>query len=193
VSETLDGRSSPAVRYELAITADEARLGVTKKLVRNGKHLEVSVPAGVISGSGVQLTNALQVTDSSAGDILINIVVKTPDTAQVDSDEEGLIDVNDDNFDKEVLAARLPVVVDFWAPWCGPCRMMAPIIGETAEQYRGKFKFCKLNVDENQATARRYRAMSIPLLVFFKNGQVVDQSLGAIPASQLRSKLDALL
>jgi thioredoxin 1 len=83
--------------------------------------------------------------------------------------------------------------VDFWAPWCGPCRMMAPIMDEAAVQYQGKLKFCKINVDENQQSAGRYKAMSIPLLIFFKGGQVVEQSLGAIPAAQLKTKLDSLL
>jgi thioredoxin 1 len=180
------------VRYELTISAEEAQSGVTKILTRKNKRLEVVVPPGSVAGKQIKLTNALQSTDGQPGDILILIKIKIAE----ESDEEsmgGVLEINDPDFEREVLQAKLPVMVDFWASWCGPCRAMAPAIDQVAEQYRGKFKFCKINVDENPQAASRYRATSIPLLLFFRNGQVIDQSLGAIPISQLKSKIDSLL
>jgi len=104
-----------------------------------------------------------------------------------------VIEITDQSFDEEVLKSEVPVVVDFWAPWCGPCLMIAPITEKLAEEYKGKVKFCKLNVDNNPQTAGEYKVMSIPLLLFFNNGQVVEQSLGAIPENAIRPKIEALL
>jgi thioredoxin 1 len=104
-----------------------------------------------------------------------------------------VLDVTDQDFEDEVLKSDLPVVVDFWAPWCGPCRMIAPVTEKLSEEYDGKVKFCKLNVDENTQTAVKYQVMSIPLLLFFQNGQKVDESLGAVPEHMIRPKVEALL
>jgi len=102
-------------------------------------------------------------------------------------------EVTDKDFEEEVIKSDLPVVVDMWAPWCGPCRMISPVVEKLSDKYQGKFKFCKLNVDENPQTAMKYQVMSIPLLLFFKGGQKVDESLGAVPESMIRPKIEALL
>ena len=158
--------NAPSVTYELAITRAEAQKGAEKLLMRNGKRLQVTIPAGVSSGSVVKLTGALQKTDLQPGDILIHIKIKTEDAGAENEMPPGVVVVTDSSFSSEVLDSRIPVVVDFWAAWCGPCRMMAPVMDKTAIQYRGKFKFCKINVDENPASASQFQAMSIPMLLF---------------------------
>ncbi len=102
-------------------------------------------------------------------------------------------DVSDQSFENEVIKSSQPVLLDLWAPWCGPCRMVAPVIDGLAEKYNGKVKFCRLNVDENPQTAAKYRVMSIPTLMFFKNGEAVDTVIGAVPERTLQPKIDALL
>jgi len=104
-----------------------------------------------------------------------------------------VIEVTDQNFEDEVIKSVLPVLVDLWAPWCRPCHMVAPVIDKLAEKYNGKVKFCRLNVDENPQTAARYGIMSIPTLMFFKGGKVVDTVIGAVPERALQPKIEALL
>jgi thioredoxin 1 len=103
------------------------------------------------------------------------------------------VTVDDAAFQKEVLSFDKPVLVDFWAVWCGPCRMVAPIVDEIAKEYTGKLKVLKLNTDENPDVAGKYRIMGIPTLMFFKGGQTVDQVVGAVPKAQLKVKVDTLL
>ena len=101
--------------------------------------------------------------------------------------------VTDKNFEKEILKSDLPVLVDFWAPWCGPCAKIAPVVEKLSKSYKGKFKFCKVNVEEAEITASEYGIMSIPTLMFFKNRKVVDKIIGTAPASAIKPKIDACL
>lgn len=102
---------------------------------------------------------------------------------------EKVMAFTDTNFDREVLQSELPVLVDFWATWCAPCKAIAPLVDAVAEEYTGKVKVGKVNVDENPATPGKYGVRGIPTLILFKGGVVVDQVVGAVPKSQL----DALI
>lgn len=101
--------------------------------------------------------------------------------------------LNDSNFETEVLKHKGPVMVDFWATWCGPCRMLGPVVEEIANEYAGKVKVCKLNVDEGTDTSSKYRITSIPTIIFFKDGEVVGQTVGLQSKAVLQEKLNALL
>ncbi|MBT6618893.1 MAG: thioredoxin [Gemmatimonadetes bacterium] len=103
------------------------------------------------------------------------------------------ITLTDDNFSAEVLDSDVPVLVDFWATWCGPCRMIAPIVKELSSEYEGKAKVCKLDVDSAQKTAAEFGIRSIPTLLIFKGGKVADQLIGAVPKQQITEKLEASL
>ncbi len=102
-------------------------------------------------------------------------------------------DITDGDFEKEVLQSSEPVMIDLWAPWCGPCRMIAPIVDKLAETYDGKVKDLRLNIDDNPQTAVKYHVMSIPTLLFFKDGEAVDTVVGAVPERMIAPKIDALL
>ena len=103
------------------------------------------------------------------------------------------IDVSESTWDDEVINSELPVLVDFWAEWCGPCKMIAPAVHDLALEYDGKLNVVKLDVDSAPNIAMKYRVSSIPALIFFKNGQPVDQIIGAIPKGALKKKIDAVL
>lgn len=106
---------------------------------------------------------------------------------------EGVLDVTTATWEKEVLNSSDLVMIDFWAVWCGPCRLITPIVEELSKEYSGKVKIMKLNTDENPDIASKYKIMGIPTLMFFKAGQKIDQIVGAVQKSQLAAKLDSLL
>jgi thioredoxin 1 len=100
------------------------------------------------------------------------------------------IEFSDSNFEQEVLNSDTPVLVDFWAEWCGPCRMIGPIVEEIASEYTGKAKIGKMNIDINPSTPMKYGVRSIPTLLVFKNGEVVDKIIGAVPKTSITAKID---
>jgi thioredoxin 1 len=105
----------------------------------------------------------------------------------------NITEISDTNFKNEVLESKVPVLVDFWAPWCGPCRAIAPVLEELAGEYAGRAKIVKLNVDDHQSSAAAYGVRSIPNLIVFKNGQVAQQIVGAVAKTKLTQALDSAL
>ena len=103
------------------------------------------------------------------------------------------VQLTDDSFEKEVLQSPEPVLVDFWAPWCGPCRMLGPIVEELSKEYSGKVKVAKLNTDENPNSAARFNISAIPTILFFKGGRVEHQLVGVHPKAEIKKKLDQLV
>ena len=100
------------------------------------------------------------------------------------------IDISDDNFDSEVLKSDKPVLIDFWAEWCGPCKVLGPVIEEVAEDYSDRVKFVKLNIDNNPSNTKKFGIRGIPTLLLFKNGEKIDTSVGVLSKSELASFLD---
>lgn len=104
-----------------------------------------------------------------------------------------MIELTKDSFESEVLKSRLPVLVDFWAPWCGPCRIVSPVLEKLSKEYTGKLKFAKLNVDDSQEIAAKFDVRGIPCMIAFSNGKELDRVIGAYPESTLRGKIDLTL
>ncbi|MBU2540815.1 MAG: thioredoxin [Candidatus Omnitrophica bacterium] len=105
----------------------------------------------------------------------------------------SLLHLDDNNFQKEILEGEKPAMVDFYTTWCGPCKIVSPIIEELAEEYKGRFKVAKVNVEEAQNVATKYSIMSVPTLLFFKAGRVIDQVVGVLSKQQLKIKMDKFL
>ena len=103
---------------------------------------------------------------------------------------DKIVKITDDNFQSEVLNSETPVLVDFWAEWCGPCRMVAPVLDQLADEMNGKVRIAKLNVDENQKVAYQYQVASIPTSILFKGGQMADRTMGAMPKSAFQSFIE---
>ncbi len=106
---------------------------------------------------------------------------------------DSIIHVSDDTFDEEVLKSDTPVMVDYWAEWCGPCKMIAPILEEIADEYQGKLTIAKLNIDDNQNTPQKYAVRGIPTLMIFKEGDVAGTKVGALSKSQLSAFIDSVI
>ena len=106
------------------------------------------------------------------------------------AENENLVNVTDQDFETQILKSDVPALVDFWAAWCGPCRTVGPVVEELAGEYSGKVKVAKLNVDDNKQTPTKYGVRGIPTLMLFKDGQVVDQIVGAVPKSRIKELLD---
>src|SRR5258705_9472342 len=128
----------------------------------------------------------------AGGSIPVNTVQVATSRSQP-SMADTILQVTDSTFENEVLKSSIPVLVDFWAEWCGPCRMVAPVVEEVAKQYEGKVKVAKVDVDQNQRVATQFQIRSIPSLYVFKGGKVVEQIVGAVPKHQLISVLDGVL
>jgi len=105
----------------------------------------------------------------------------------------NILEVTDANFDTEIVNAETPSMVDFWAEWCGPCKKVGPVVEELAAEYKGKIKIVKMDVDSNRQTPAKYGIRNIPTLIFFKDGKILDQVVGAVPKAQLKSKIDSLI
>jgi thioredoxin len=105
----------------------------------------------------------------------------------------NVAEVSDGSFDQEVLQSDVPVLIDFWAPWCGPCKAISPVVEELAGEYQGRLKVVKMNVDDNPQTPSRYGVRGIPNLILFKSGQVADQIIGAVPKGHLVKAIDRTL
>ena len=103
---------------------------------------------------------------------------------------DAIVHISDDSFEEDVLQSEVPVLVDYWAEWCGPCKMIAPVVDELSDEFDGKIKFTKLNVDFNPQTSAKYGVRSIPTLLIFKDGAPVDQVVGAVPKAVLQQRLE---
>lgn len=105
----------------------------------------------------------------------------------------AVVHVNDSEFDQQIVQSEQLVLADFWAPWCGPCQAMSHVLDDLANEFAEKLKICKINVDENQESASKYQVLSIPTILFFKNGEITSQLVGARPASDIKKTISSLL
>jgi thioredoxin 1 len=123
----------------------------------------------------------------------MKMMTSNPSPDQGNPMSDSIINVTDSTFEETVLNSEMPVIVDYWAEWCGPCKMIAPILDEVANEYKGKLTVAKINIDENQATPQKYAVRGIPTLMIFKNGEVAGTKVGAVSKSQLSAFIDSVV
>jgi len=156
------------------------------------------LPALILFRDGAEVGRAQSLTAATFRAHVAHLLGRGPRPADRASSPSSAragapVTVSDATFQREVLESSLPVLVDLWAPWCGPCHMIAPVVEKLARDYEGRLKVTKLNVDENPQTALRYQVQGIPTLLLFKSGRVADRIVGAAPEPLLRGKVDAAL
>ena len=186
--------------------ADAGRLIVARLNAQDNPQTAARVtgplPAMITFRDGQEVTRASSVTSRTFREHVEYLLGRGPRPAREPSAAPGRegtqsmarpLPVSDATFQREVLESNLPVLVDLWAPWCGPCHMVAPVVEKIARDYAGRLKVVKLNVDENPDTAGRYFVQAIPTLLIFRGGRVVDRIVGAVPEPLLRGKVDATL
>lgn len=168
-----------------------AKLNVDENPITPGQYFIQAIPTLIFFRDGEPIDKIVGALPKPAMEKRIEAVLSAPATSP--GPQAKPIVVTDQNFRKEVLDSDIPVLVDFWAPWCGPCKMIAPILDELATQYNGKLKVAKMNVDENSLIPTSYFIQAIPTLMVFKGGQVVDKIVGALPKPALEKRLEPFL
>ncbi len=168
-----------------------AKLNVDENPIAPSNYFIQAIPTLIFFRDGQPVDKIVGALPKPAMEKRIEAVLSAPNTPAAPQSKPVV--VTDQTFRKEVLESDVPVIVDFWAPWCGPCRMIAPILDELASQYNGKLKVAKMNVDENSLIPTSYFIQAIPTLMVFKGGQVVDKIVGALPKPALEKRLEPFL
>lgn len=192
----LDGSVEETLR-QLAQT-EAGRLLIAKLNTAENPHaaarLDGSGPALILFREGQEVARTSVITSQSVRDHVAYLLGRGPLPEQPAASAPGHpVEVSDDTFAQEVLNSDLPVLVDLWAPWCGPCHMIAPVMEKFAGEYAGRLKVAKLNVDDHPRTPTTYQVQAIPTLLFFKGGELIDRIVGVVPEPMLRSRVEAAL